>query len=325
MKTTKMLALLLVCGAAAHYGDPCGGGCGSDEKPISVTDVAGSFCSPSCTSTACPTDIPTGATASPQCALTLSTTGDKYCALLCSPTAFIKDQKVADAACGDGASCKPIQGKGLCTYDDCGPSPAPTPPPAPTPAPTPLPPGASAWFNTGLMRTLITGVAAVSDTTAMFTDGNNGGKLCSVMKTVDGGAKWNELNVSAGTIMLGIAAQSANSAATIGALGAKYTTDGEHFKDSVIAGSLLGSALSSVQRLPSKLKYAITGNFGGASGVAISGTDGLLYNKAIDVANKTGLNGTKYAASFSAFPTDTTWYVTMGSAPAKQVRGGPKV
>jgi len=40
--------------------------------------------------------------------------------LVCSPTALIKDQRAADAACGDGATCQPLQGTGVCTYDDYG-------------------------------------------------------------------------------------------------------------------------------------------------------------------------------------------------------------
>ena len=124
--------------AGTHYGDPCSSaGCESDEQPVSVTGIDGSFCSPDCTTAACPTDVPAGATATPQCALT-APSGAKGCALMCSPSATIKDQKVADAACGAGASCKPIQGTGICTYDDCGPPfPAPTPPPPPPTPPTP--------------------------------------------------------------------------------------------------------------------------------------------------------------------------------------------
>merc|ERR1712072_1557581 len=50
-------------------------------------------------------------TAAPQCALQDSSSGDKYCALICSPSSN-------DAQCGTNASCKSIQGTGLCTYDD---------------------------------------------------------------------------------------------------------------------------------------------------------------------------------------------------------------
>jgi hypothetical protein len=99
-----------------HYGDPAQG-CGGDEEKVQVTGVAGDFCSPDCTSTPCPTDKPTGVTALPQCVLQDAASGGKKCALVCSPTALIKDQKAADAMCGK-ATCKAIQTIGLCTYDD---------------------------------------------------------------------------------------------------------------------------------------------------------------------------------------------------------------
>lgn len=90
-----------------HYGDPATG-CQADEIAVQVTGVSGDFCSPQCKSTSCPTDVPDGVTAAPQCALQ-TTSGDKYCALICDPS--------ASGACGSG-SCKSIQGTGLCTYDD---------------------------------------------------------------------------------------------------------------------------------------------------------------------------------------------------------------
>jgi hypothetical protein len=42
----------------------------------------------------------------------------QYCALICSPTSIIKDQKAADAQCGNRASCKSVSDVGICTYDD---------------------------------------------------------------------------------------------------------------------------------------------------------------------------------------------------------------
>lgn len=100
-----------------HYGDPKSG-CESDEQAVQVQGVAGDFCSPPCKVLGtCPKDIPTGVTAKPECALQTST-GAKYCALICSPALPIVDQKVADAQCGTNASCKAISGVGLCTYDD---------------------------------------------------------------------------------------------------------------------------------------------------------------------------------------------------------------
>ena len=63
-----------------HYGDPKDG-CLSDEVEITIQGVTGDFCTPKCSLLkACPTDVPAGVTAGPQCALQDSSTGDKYCA-----------------------------------------------------------------------------------------------------------------------------------------------------------------------------------------------------------------------------------------------------
>jgi hypothetical protein len=100
-----------------HYGDPKDG-CESDEKAVQVQGVAGDFCAPECSSSdSCPADIPTGVTAKPECALQ-TPSGAKYCALICSPSLPIKNQFVADAQCGQNASCKAISGVGICTYND---------------------------------------------------------------------------------------------------------------------------------------------------------------------------------------------------------------
>merc|ERR1712045_596100 len=91
-----------------HYEDPKDG-CQSDERAIRIQGVSGDFCSPACARSQCPTDVPPGVTAQPQCALR-DQSGDKYCALICTPGAN-------DAQCGT-ATCKAIQGVGICTYDD---------------------------------------------------------------------------------------------------------------------------------------------------------------------------------------------------------------
>jgi len=103
-----------------HYSDPKEG-CLSDELEITIQGITGDFCSPMCSNTKeCPADVPSGVTSAPQCALTdASDPNKKYCALICSPTLPILDQKAADAQCGDNASCKEAApGIGLCTYDD---------------------------------------------------------------------------------------------------------------------------------------------------------------------------------------------------------------
>ena len=106
--------------AATHYGDPLAGACMSDEQNITITGVAGSVCSPAATGVLkqkCPTDTPAGCTITPA-AILQDQSGDKYCALECSPALPIKDQKLADSICGvDNMSCKPISGVGICTYD----------------------------------------------------------------------------------------------------------------------------------------------------------------------------------------------------------------
>jgi hypothetical protein len=104
-------------GGQSHYGDPAKG-CLSDEEKVQITGLAGDFCAPDCTDSACPTDVPAGVTAVAQCLLKAPTGTAKKCCLVCAPTAIIKDQKAADAQCGTNASCKSIQATGICTYDD---------------------------------------------------------------------------------------------------------------------------------------------------------------------------------------------------------------
>ena len=118
----KLFAFALCAVASAtHYGDPNAGACLSDEQAIQIQGVGGSVCSPACTGILkmkCPADVPAGVTAAPQCALQDATTSSKYCALICSPSLPIRDQKLADAACGGtNLSCKALSGVGICTYD----------------------------------------------------------------------------------------------------------------------------------------------------------------------------------------------------------------
>mmetsp|Transcript_99300 Transcript_99300/g.156560 ORF Transcript_99300/g.156560 Transcript_99300/m.156560 type:complete len:480 (-) Transcript_99300:247-1686(-) len=98
--------------STTHYEDPKDG-CQSDEVDITIQGVSGGVCAPSCSLfKRCPTDVPEGVTANPQCALQNSATHEKYCALICTPSAD-GDQ------CGENASCKSVQmGIGVCTYDD---------------------------------------------------------------------------------------------------------------------------------------------------------------------------------------------------------------
>merc|ERR1711990_243053 len=116
---------------SSHYEDPKPSGCLSDEVAIQIQGVSGDFCTPKCTGilkTKCPTDVPTGVTAKPQCALK-DQSGNKYCALICSPSTDEKSLRAGDAQCGK-ATCQPIQTVGICTYGG-GPGPGPSPPPPP--------------------------------------------------------------------------------------------------------------------------------------------------------------------------------------------------
>jgi len=93
---------------SSHYEDPYDG-CQADEQAFQITGMAGQVCAPVCASDlTCPTDLPDGSTAIPQCALS-DPTGNKYCVLEC----------LAASTCGGKATCKgasPTQ-YGICTYD----------------------------------------------------------------------------------------------------------------------------------------------------------------------------------------------------------------
>jgi len=112
------------------YEDPYTTSCSAGEVNITISGVSGAICTPSCTAS-CP-EAPSGWTANAQCALQDKSTGDKYCALICSPS--------SSTACDPSASatCKSIQGVGICTYDESGPG--PTPPPGPSSGPYEKPP-----------------------------------------------------------------------------------------------------------------------------------------------------------------------------------------
>merc|ERR1719399_531996 len=111
-----MLLAYAMTANPTHYGDPATG-CESDEKAVQVQGVPGDFCSPSCTKAgACPSDVPSGVTAHPQCALK-SPTGDQFCALICQPSELRSNG--ASGECGTG-TCESIQGVGLCTYAAAG-------------------------------------------------------------------------------------------------------------------------------------------------------------------------------------------------------------
>ena len=91
----------------SHYEQPP---CQDGEAQASVTGTDGALCAPPCdASGSCPTDVPDGVTAGPQCVLK-DQSGNQYCALICS-----SDDECDTAG---GSSCQyPSAGQpGLCTY-----------------------------------------------------------------------------------------------------------------------------------------------------------------------------------------------------------------
>merc|ERR1711945_19564 len=87
---------------STHYEKPP---CRVDEVDVSIQGFDGETCTPKCTSNACPTDVPEGTTATPQCVLQDASSGDKYCALTC-----------LFGGCPPGASCQHSGLVGLCLY-----------------------------------------------------------------------------------------------------------------------------------------------------------------------------------------------------------------
>lgn len=92
--------------SSSHYEKPP---CQSDEVNVEVQGVSGDLCAPSCTQGQCPTDVPSGVSARPQCVLQDSSRS-KYCALVCSSD--------GDCDTAGGASCQILQNFGLCTYPE---------------------------------------------------------------------------------------------------------------------------------------------------------------------------------------------------------------
>ena len=151
---------------AVHYGDPnAGAGCLRGEVVVALRGLSGNFCSPPCLGAghSCPTDVPPGVTATPACDVTLA--GARFCSLECDPPRRGTPSDPAAApgltrsgnimlsdGCGANASCKPISGTGVCTYDD-----------------TPAPPSSQHWVpvNSPSFEALTTAMA-VSDTSLLL-------------------------------------------------------------------------------------------------------------------------------------------------------------
>merc|ERR1712014_138532 len=90
--------------SSPHYEKPP---CRSDEVDVKVQGLTGATCTPKCSGSTCPSDVPEGTTARPQCVLQDSSTGDKYCALTC-----------LFGGCPSGAKCEHVGLTGICMYPD---------------------------------------------------------------------------------------------------------------------------------------------------------------------------------------------------------------
>lgn len=104
---SPIVVLVAAVGATnpTHYGDPKGG-CEPDESAFLIQGVTGDVCTPKCAAGECPSDVPAGVTASPQCAAQQG--ADRFCLLVC--TAEGPNQ------CGAGTCQSISNGVGVCTY-----------------------------------------------------------------------------------------------------------------------------------------------------------------------------------------------------------------
>jgi len=98
----------------SHYEKPP---CQSGEVDASIQGADGDVCAPECDGSSCPSDVPAGTKAKPQCILQDSSSGKKYCALEC----------IAPGSCPSGAKCARIGGVvGVCVYPSSEATPAKT-------------------------------------------------------------------------------------------------------------------------------------------------------------------------------------------------------
>jgi hypothetical protein len=146
-----------------------------------------------------------------------------------------------------------------------------------------------------------------------FIPFDENGSGAGVLITDDGGSKWTTGNFTSTAphlILQSAAAHSAKSAAFTGVFDMAYTTDGYNVKDGVGPG--LFNQGTGIAAFKEPLKFGAVGAFGKGPGVAVTTTGGVLW-KGYSL-NSTGLDAT-YEPRWGAFPSDTTWYVTMGSFP----------
>jgi len=99
---TLLAGLCVMRPAAAVHFD-----CSSDDVRGEVQDASGFICASKCAADTfnCPTDVPVGTTAQPQCMLQDVDRGP-FCALLCQ----------VDSQCPNGARCRQMKQVGLCLF-----------------------------------------------------------------------------------------------------------------------------------------------------------------------------------------------------------------
>ena len=79
----------------SHYGNPAQG-CKSDEVKAGLQGASGDACMARTQNNVCPSDVPTGTTATPM-AIVQDQSGNRYCALVC--------RGLASGTCPSTASC----------------------------------------------------------------------------------------------------------------------------------------------------------------------------------------------------------------------------
>jgi photosystem II stability/assembly factor-like uncharacterized protein len=293
-----LLCTVFLQSVLAHYGDPYKHGCEKDEVAAQINGIAGKLCIPPCNSDgSCPTDVPSGVTATPKCVLK-SSTGSQYCALVCTPAAPLAFQP-QDAQCGTHASCKKATSNGLCTYDDA-----------------PLPPSSAHWKPVSSPTFDALGealnVAFTSDGVTGYVGAGTNGVGPQIMKSVDSGITWNQVwpdssNSTKFDLLLASAVKSADEAVVTGVLFQLHTDDGKTFKSSINEFLTPSQDAKVIPAPSSEFAIAVAGNKN--NGVATS-KDGTAWKTFTIPAN-----ASIYPARYGAYPTASTWYLTAGSFP----------
>jgi photosystem II stability/assembly factor-like uncharacterized protein len=303
MLRTTLAIVALSAPASAHYEDPNKRpGCAADEQKASITGIPGNLCIPPCDKNGtCPTDMPTGVTATPKCVLH-DQAGDNYCALVCTPKA---SAAVTNDECGPHASCKPggAPPAGLCTYDD-----------------EPPPPSSKHWVPvvspTFQQESAVIAVAFEKAGKVGYAGAGENGIGAQIIKSEDAGVTWKQVFPAAGAppafnIFLAASCKP-NSAIITGALDQMYSTDGNTFNASRDA-FVTPSQDSGI--LPGGTYGIVTEGEGGKKNGVATSVDGKVWKFTTDL----GLPDA-YGARYAAFPTDDTWYVTAGTWPENENR-----